>query len=125
MPDLKFLSQNFPTAVNFALKNCPIRQSDVPVKGFAALSVVVNVAQVLEYGFKPLRKSRNLRDVGVPDPELDNGARRVRTIAASLSAQTLLKSHEGLQDLALQCVIVSAESIEELDALKVVDPKSK
>ncbi|KAK5629263.1 hypothetical protein RRF57_004978 [Xylaria bambusicola] len=95
------------------------------MEGFAALGVVVNVAQVLEYGFKLLQKSGNLRDVGVLDPDLDNDARRVRTLAASLSTQALPTSHEGLQNLALQCVEVSAELIEELDALRVTDPKSK
>lgn len=95
------------------------------MEGFAALGVAVNVAQVLEYGVRLLHKSRNLREVGVLDPDLDGDVRRIQALAASLASQVLPKHHEGLRPLALQSVEVSTTLIGELDALKVANPESK
>ncbi|KAJ3575140.1 hypothetical protein NPX13_g4129 [Xylaria arbuscula] len=95
------------------------------MEGFAALGVAVNIAQVLEYGFKLVQKSRNLRDVGVLDPDLDSEARRIQALAASLDSQVISRNHEDLRSLARQGVEVSTKLIEELESLKVTDPKSK
>ncbi|KAI1369021.1 hypothetical protein F5Y08DRAFT_353540 [Xylaria arbuscula] len=95
------------------------------MEGFTALGVAVNIAQVLEYGFKLVQKSRNLRDVGVLNPDLNSEARRIQALATSLDSQVTPKNHEDLRSLARQSIEVSTKLMEELDSLKVTDPKSK
>ncbi|KAI0909369.1 hypothetical protein F4823DRAFT_594722 [Ustulina deusta] len=95
------------------------------MEGFAALGVAANIAQALEYGFKLLQKSRNLRELGVIDPDLNSDTRRLQTLAVSLNSQQLPKSHEDLGNLARECAKVSAALIAVLDELELMDPNSR
>ncbi|TGJ87206.1 hypothetical protein E0Z10_g1532 [Xylaria hypoxylon] len=95
------------------------------MEALAVLGAVVNIAQALEYGFKLLQKSKNLRQLGVIDPDLNDDALQLNKIAVSLSSQVLPESHKDLRNLAVECAKVSGELISELEKLTPTNPKSK
>lgn len=95
------------------------------MEAFAILSVVVNIAQAVDYGFQLIQKSKNLRGFGAINPELNDDVFRLKTLATGLSSQVLPKSAGELQILATQCAEVSSALISQLEQLEPVDRKSK
>ncbi|KAI0452416.1 hypothetical protein F5B21DRAFT_526824 [Xylaria acuta] len=94
------------------------------MEAFAALGVAVNITQAIDYGFRLIRKSKDLRELGVTDPALNDDARRLNILATSLTSQDLTKCSGELRNLAVGCVEVSKTLISELEKLKPTDPKS-
>ncbi|KAI0872284.1 hypothetical protein GGS24DRAFT_468127 [Hypoxylon argillaceum] len=98
------------------------------MEAFAILSVVVNIAQAVDYGFQLIQKSKNLRGFGAINPDLNDDVFRLKTLATGLSSQVLPKSAGELQILATQCAEVSSaliSQLEQLEQLEPVDRKSK
>ncbi|KAI0188877.1 hypothetical protein EV127DRAFT_113621 [Xylaria flabelliformis] len=95
------------------------------MEAFTALGVAVNIAQVIDYGFKIIQKSRDLRERGVTDPALNDDAQRLHKLTTDLISQGSSKCSGSLRGLAIECAKVSQALIIELKKLQPSDPKSK
>ncbi|KAI0546735.1 hypothetical protein F4679DRAFT_556837 [Xylaria curta] len=92
------------------------------MEAFVALGAAVNIAQVIDYGFKLIYKSKELHGRGAIDSALNDDAERLGNLANDLISQG---SSGNLRSLVNECAEVSKTLTSELEQLRPTDPNSK